>query len=205
MNRKELRIIFKNFFYGILTAAIVAGCWLSCYAQVKAGLDVTESLVEWVQEALLLLTAGTFYLMARRDRSERGGLVLMGSLFAAMLIRENDRLLNVGEMPVWEALLAVSLLVLALWERGRGPEILKGLAAFCRSGASPVMITGLALLLVGSRLFGSHLIWQYVVSDDNTHYAVRRLTEESLELVSYCVCWIGARIYSRERRGLNAV
>ena len=78
MNRKELRIIFKNFFYGILTAAIVAGCWLSCYAQVKAGLDVTESLVEWVQEALLILTAGTFYLMARRDRSERGGLVLMG-------------------------------------------------------------------------------------------------------------------------------
>ncbi|MDD7022634.1 MAG: hypothetical protein PUI29_08695 [Aeromonadales bacterium] len=102
-----------------------------------------------------------------------------GSLFVAMLIRENDRLLNSGGVPGWECALLAYLAVLALWERLHRGEILPGFYAFANSPACPVMAVGLALLLVYSRLFGSHLIWQYLVLEDDTHFAVRRMVEES--------------------------
>lgn len=69
--------------------------------------------------------------------------------------------------------------MLALWERRHRGEILPGFYAFAKSPACQVMAVGLALLLVYSRLFGLHLIWQYLVLDGDTHFAVRRMVEES--------------------------
>lgn len=185
---------------GVIAAAAFGLAWLASYLQARWSLGYTESLVEWGQVLALAATAATFFWMGRAHEGERGGLVLMGSLFVAMLIRENDRLLNSGGIPGWECALLAYLAVLALWERRHRSGILPGLYAFAKSPACPVMVVGLALLLVYSRLFGSHLIWQYLVLDDDTHFAVRRMVEESEELVAYLVMLMASRIYFFSRR-----
>ncbi|MGN0908771.1 MAG: hypothetical protein ACI4NA_04050 [Succinivibrio sp.] len=192
--------IVRNFLYGILTAAVLGAAWLASYLQARLGMDCTESLVEWVQLPALAGTAATFFWMARTRQAEKGGLVLMGSLFVAMFTRENDHLLNVDGFPGWECALSAYLAWLFFWERRHRSGIVPGLCAFARSSACPVMAVGLALLLVYSRLFGSHLIWQYLVWDDDTHFAVRRMVEESIELVAYLVMLIASRIYFQSRR-----
>jgi hypothetical protein len=200
MSGSEMKCIVKPVLGGLAASSILGIVWLASYLQARFGLGFTESLIEWVQLAALAATAGTFFWMARKLAAERGGLVLMGSLFMAMLIRENDRILNIGGLPGWECALIAYLAVLAYWERRHAGEILPALGAFARSQACPLMVVELALLLVYSRLFGSHLIWQYLVWDDDLHFIVRRMVEESEELTAYSVMFIASRIYLSNRK-----
>ena len=77
---------------GVIAAAAFGMAWLASCLQARWSLGYTESLVEWVQVLALAATAATFFWMGRAHEGKRGELVLMGSLFVAMLIRENDRL-----------------------------------------------------------------------------------------------------------------
>ena len=196
----RVQCIAKAFLGGLAAAAAFGLAWLASYLQARWSLGFTESLVEWMQVLVLAATAATFFWMGRSHEGEKGGLALMGSLFVAMLVRENDHLLNIGGIPGWECVLVAYLAALALFERRHRNEILPGLYAFAKSPACPVMVVGLALLLVYSRLFGSHLIWQYLVMDGDTHFAVRRMVEESEELVAYLVMLLASRIYFFSRR-----
>lgn len=157
------------------------------------------SVTELSQEALILLSASMFALAARLQPGARAWLVLVSGLFACMFIREIDMWLDRIAHGFWVyPALAIALAAVAYAMRHRD-TLGSGLAAYTATRAHAYVLTGLLVVVLFSRLFGSGSFWAGVMGDDFRH-AYKTFIQEGIELLGYFLIAFGSVSYCRSAK-----
>lgn len=158
-----------------------------------------EGPTELVQTLLLLACTGVFFLEARRNETMRGAMLLAGGFFGCMLIREQDYYLDMISHGCWKWP-AVALALFCTAAAARTPRAtLAGLAALVKKRAFPMLLTGVVIVLVYSRLFGMGSLWNALLPDVDGR-AAKNAIEESSELLGYLLIFASALQMRSEKR-----
>lgn len=197
LGRECAAFLFATLFLVIMMSAI--------YIDVNWMNDAMHetSLTETLQEVMLASVAALFFCSARHRAAQRGALILIGGFYSCMLIRELDFVFDLVAHGswVWFALAtAAASLALAL----RAPRgTLDGLVAFVTHRSWLMTASGLLIVLVFSRLFGMHQLWQHLMLDGYNR-VVKNMAEEGTELLGYSLCWLASLRYLWQTRPARA-
>ena len=144
------------------------------------------SVTEMLQQLLLIVTSGTFAYLAIKKSEVKHAALLISAFFAVMFIRELDHWFDMIAHGAWAypaIIIAVSAIFYAV---KNGKRSLDQLACILASPHMSLLVTGLMLLLVFSRLFGMGSFWHNVMGDDYVR-VVKNIAEEGTELLAYCL------------------
>lgn len=145
------------------------------------------SFTEVAQELILAVIALSFFIAAGRYGHYRPALLLVGGFFACMLIREMDFLFDDIRHGAW-VWFALALTVICLTYAALHPvRTLSGLVHLLQHPSWNMMAAGLLTILVFSRLFGMHQLWQHLMMDGYNR-TVKNMAEEGSELLGYSFC-----------------
>lgn len=156
------------------------------------------SLVELSQEGFLLASALAFVRLARRRADERRFALLAAALFGCMFLREMDELLDLVVHGFWKypaAALAASAIVYGLRDL---PASIGGLVRLLGARAGTVMLVGLVVLLVYSRLLGMGPLWNGLLGEQYLR-VFKNAIEETTELLGYTFILAASLGYAAQR------
>ncbi|WP_416414218.1 hypothetical protein [Pantoea sp. App145] len=199
--REQILYIFHEVVFFLISAVFITAMMFSVYIDVNWMHNALHenSLSEVLQEVILALITGMFFVTSINRIEIRSGLILIGGFYACMLIRELDFLFDYIKHGcwVWFALFTSAVcIVLAL----RSPQsIMRGLAKFISHRTWLMSATGLLIVLVFSRLFGMHQLWQNLMLDGYNR-VVKNMAEESSELLGYSFCFLASARYLWQTR-----
>lgn len=161
------------------------------------------SFTETAQELILAGIALSFFIAAGRHANFRPALLLVGGFFICMLIRELDFLFDVIRHGAWLwVALAVTVICLT-YAALRPARTLAGLAHLLQHPSWNMMAAGLLTILVFSRLFGMHQLWQHLMMDGYNR-TVKNMVEEGCELLGYSFCLFASARYLWELKAIRA-
>lgn len=150
-----------------------------------------ESLTELLHNTGAFIAMLCFYRGARTHPDKRAFLVMGGTLFAMISIREFDFLFDHIVHGFW---LYPALTVLAIGSlialRNRGTFVSPMLHYLTGREATFVYL-GFALLIIFTRLFGTGDLWEGVMKD-SYNPGVKAAVQEGLELLSYMLIAYGS-------------
>lgn len=178
--RNDLTIIGREIAVFLMAALVLALTIVPVYIDVAWMNDALHetSFTETTQEIMLAMIAALFFIAARRRPAQRGALTLVAGFYSCMLIRELDFVFDVIQHGswVWFALaVTAGSLAVAL----RTPKkTLHALANLLLHRSWPVMASGFLVVLVFSRLFGIHALWQHLMLGDYNR-VVKNMAEEA--------------------------
>ena len=179
MTRIALRAVFYIIF-AILLAELMR--WELRLAH--TGLQYSEyGYVQWGQSLFLL--AGTVLLFMKAYRSDgwRQLAVCMALFFSMLFIRENDQILElVLPHGSWKYIVAVPLLVAAVYYWRHRRVVHEQLIDYARTASFGILLSGLVVLAF-SRLFGRSSYWKQVMGDDYIR-VVKNAAEEGVEFLA---------------------
>ncbi|WP_345332199.1 hypothetical protein [Ferrimonas pelagia] len=154
-----------------------------------------DSLVEYMQELILAVTVAMFLLLVAKRPAQRGAAVLVGGFFAVLLIREMDSVFDQIVHGFWKYP-AVLLAATAIGYAYRHPQTTgMPLVAYSRHSSFGLMIAGMAILMVFSRLFGMGILWNTLMGEQYVR-GVKNLAEEGTELLAYCLIFCSSAWYT---------
>jgi hypothetical protein len=118
--------------------------------------------------------------------------ILLTGLAVALLVREQNNVLKdrVGH-GVWQAIVAVVAAVacaVAWPTRARLPGAILDLL---RRPAGGLLTAAVAVFAYG-QLFDEAVLWRFLLGQEEVPFAVRRVTEEGVELAGYVLAWAAA-------------
>lgn len=199
--RNDLTIIGREMTVFILAALFLALMILPIYIDVAWMNDALHetSFTETTQEIMLAVIAALFFIAAQRRPAQRGALTLVAGFYSCMLVRELDFVFDAIQHGswIWFALaVTAGCLAVAL----RTPKkTLHALARLLQHRSWPVMASGFLVVLVFSRLFGIHALWQHLMLGDYNR-VVKNMAEEGTELLGYGLCWLASVRYLWQTR-----
>lgn len=192
----EIRNILNGFAQFVFLAFLVTLPIITLsidFIYLKQGLS-ENSMTEYLQEILLLLTTLSFAYTAYKDPSTRHFCVLLTGFFACMFIRELDGLFDLIFHGFWvipATLVALFSIIFALRNK---QQALSTFSCFVQSRHFITLNLGMALLLVFSRLFGIGELWEGILGS-NYDRIVKRVAEEGLEVLGYTIIFYSAMGY----------
>lgn len=154
---------------------------------------------ELIQTIVLAISTTVFFLEAHRCPDMRGGFVLVAGFIGCMLIREQDYFLDSISHGCWKwpaLVLAVSCLTYAATTLR---TTLAGLARLTRWQYFSVLIIGLTIVLLHSRLFGMGFLWRKLLPG-NEWRMIKTAIEESNELLGYLLILFSALLLRFRRK-----
>lgn len=190
--KSEIRTILLGIGQFLFCALLSASAYGLYVLNLRVSVPV-ESLIELGQEALLLSAAIFTLRTASLEKALSGGLWLIGGFLVALFIRSS----TVGSAT--PGLLRARLaLRCRLGREGRGARHRhSGACPLHRPPRLPIMCTGVAILLVYSRLYGMQTLWlAYAGEACSGLYSVKTLSEESTELLAYMMIFTSAAFYA---------
>ncbi|TKF03380.1 hypothetical protein [Vibrio kanaloae] len=144
------------------------------------------SVTEMLQQLLLIIASGSFAYLARKKTEVKHAALLISAFFSVMFIREMDfwfdKIVH-GAWVVPALLVAGSAIFYAI---KNGKRTIDQLALILASPHMNLLVTGVMLLLVFSRLFGMGSFWHNVMGDNYVR-VVKNIAEEGTELLAYCL------------------
>lgn len=142
------------------------------------------SVTEMLQQILLIIASGSFAYLAREKREVKHAALLISAFFGVMFIREMDFWFDKIAHGAWivPALLVAGSAVFYAIKNGK--RTIDQLALILASPHMNLLVTGVMLLLVFSRLFGMGSFWHNVMGDDYVR-VVKNIAEEGTELLAY--------------------
>ncbi|CAA9275580.1 MAG: hypothetical protein AVDCRST_MAG95-3002 [uncultured Adhaeribacter sp.] len=155
-----------------------------------------QSFTEYAQEISLLLAILFFYGSARLFPKQAVVAYLVGGFLGMAFIREFDSWLdsNVAD-GAWQ-ILAYSLAGLTAYLAYKQRAYLwLRLASFIQTRAFGVIITGMLIVFIYSRLYSDKQIWMSAMGEENYMYVVTRASEEAIELLGYALILLGSADY----------
>ncbi|MDJ0522654.1 MAG: hypothetical protein QNJ90_11355 [Planctomycetota bacterium] len=140
--------------------------------------------VEQVQIGMLVLMFGLLIETARSRPSTRPLSVLLAGLAVAAIAREHNNWFkdNIGS-GVWQAVVAVVLVLTALTARRLGGDTRTALAHLTASPAFGWLASGAVVFLFG-QVLDERPIWALLVGEP-VPYSAQRMAEESMETAAY--------------------
>ena len=160
---------------------------------------------ELLQSCSLLISSVLFFLEAGRRPDMRSALVLTGGLIACMLIREQDYFLDMITHGLWKwpAFLVAFLCIGFACVRLR--STIRDLANLVRWRYIHILMIGLVIVLVYSRLLGMGVLWRQIISSEEDWWIAKTSIEESSELLGYFLIMLSAFLMRFECRGERPV
>ena len=162
-----------------------------------------QSMTEYAQELLLLLTILVFLLCYKFFPDQEVITYLVGGFLGMAFIREYDAFLDSNVADGFWPVLAYSLAAICAYliykQRNQFWDQLEG---FIQNRAFGIFITGLMIVFIFSRLYGYNLMWETVMGE-NYMYVVTRASEEAIELLGYTLIFLGATEYFFSLRNLH--
>lgn len=187
-SKRSFITAFK-FTFGVLFIALTAN--LTLHLDVHFGIIRSEmSFTENTQLLFIFLTILSFFRLGREHPELRRAVSLIVGFFIVVFIRECDGYLDEIHHGCWIVpALAVTAGAVACAMRD-WRSCIRELAEIL---ASPglLVVSGVVLLLVYSRLFGMGVFWQSVMTD-NYLREVKVIAEEGTELLAYGLIWLSA-------------
>jgi len=152
------------------------------------------SLTELLQEGLLLLSALVFWRAAWNRPRSRACLVLMAGFLTTMLIREADVFLDKISKGFWVyPAVIVAVVAIAYAVRNR-VTLITPLARYSSERFFTIIMIGLLIVIVFSRLFGSSFLWE-VVMGEIYHPDYKTVVQEGIELMGYGLIFYGSLFF----------
>lgn len=144
------------------------------------------SVTEMLQQLLLIIASGSFAYLARKKTEVKHAALLISAFFGVMFIREMDFWFDKIVHGAWvvPALLVSGSAIFYAIKNGK--RTIDQLALILASPHMNLLVTGVMLLLVFSRLFGMGSFWHNVMGDDYVR-VVKNIAEEGTELLAYCL------------------
>jgi len=150
------------------------------------------SVIEILQNILLLVCAAIFGWIALRDRLRRPMALGFVALFSLMLLREIHFFLDYYlVLNLWRVLAATIVSVAIVYLGRNRHRVVQGWRRSWPSTGLAIIMAGLILLLPYAQLMGFEQLWSNLMDDSNRRI-VRLITQEFLELGAYIVITIGA-------------
>lgn len=151
-----------------------------------------HSLTEVLQQFAILVSACLFYWDGYSCPRSRGFLVLIGSFFFCMFIREGDIYFDKIAHGFWVYPAATVALISIAYAFKNSRHMPEAIHNYLHSRAYYFILVGLIIILAFSRVFGSgHLLWEEIMG---SHYdAIYKATiQEGLELFGYMFVLYGS-------------
>ncbi|MFG1174647.1 hypothetical protein AAFN90_13850 [Erwiniaceae bacterium CAU 1747] len=179
-NKTAVFLIFAAFLSAMMGLVFIDVVWLSD--------EIHEaSLTEIAQELILAVIIFMFIRHARKPVEQRPIRILVAGFFGCMLVRELDFLFDKLGHGSW-FWFALALTIISVVSALRHPRfVVSGLADFMRHPSWGMMMAGMLTILVFSRLFGMHELWQHLMPE-YYHRTVKNMAEEGSELLGYTLC-----------------
>lgn len=199
--RENITLISRELAVFLISGIVLAFCMAMVWIDVNWMHDAVHetSFTEGTQEGMLALIAALFFLAAAQRPQQRSALILVGGFYSCMLIRELDFLFDLVQHGAWVWFaLATTAACFALALR-EPRQILPGLAALLQHRSWQMMAAGLLAVLVFSRLFGMHALWQHLMLEGYNR-VVKNMAEEGSELFGYSLCLVASLRYVWQTR-----
>ena len=191
MNQSVTLLFVRIFIYMLVMGAMAHLVMMEGYRD-QTGAEYSEqSLVEWLESISALLASVCFLCAAVIYRPLRAACVMLAALTAMMFIREADFFLDAVFDGAWQALVTVVLLATGLYLWRQTLPIRDSILAYAREPSSGVMLAGILVTIVYSRLFGRGSFWEALMGDGYQR-AVKNAVEEGTELAGYALMFIAA-------------
>ncbi|UQY44155.1 hypothetical protein M1E08_20945 [Erwinia sp. PK3-005] len=198
---KIITVKFAGFFGCAIFLALMMGLVFIDVNWMNDALHET-SFTEIFQEIELGAIALMFFSQAYQQGNLRYSLLLIGGFFTCMLIREMDFLFDSLYHGAW-VWFALAVAFLCLWPAVLHlPATLSGLVNFLRHPSWNMMAAGLLTVLIFSRLFGMHELWETLMLDGYNR-TVKNMAEEGTELLGYSFCQLASLRYLWDVRRLK--
>lgn len=156
-----------------------------------------ESFTEYAQTVCILITLILFLVLAVKRPDLRQAAVLISGFFSVIMIRELDGVFDAVYHGFWLVPALLVTLLSLLYALKDGGSLVRQMANILRAPSMKILICGLMILMVYSRLFGMGSFWNEVMS---AHYVreVKIIAEEGTELLAYCLITFGAFLVRKE-------
>lgn len=188
ISQSTSQVIFKRCQTALIVLAIgiIVNLALRIDFVLLGGSISETSVTEMLEQFLLLVASGAFAYLAKQRNEIKHAAVLISAFFAVLFIRELDFWFDQISHGSWvypAILVAGSAIFYAI---KNGKRSLDQLAYILASPHMNLLITGLMLLLVFSRLFGMGSFWHNVMGEFYIR-EVKNIAEEGTELLAYCL------------------
>ena len=194
----DLKTVIRKLYVFLLSSLYTAVCLLSMLyitsIDIKRFGYISEnSLTEYVQESLLLLSALIFTYKIYKNKMQ--GLWLVSGLLFCMLIREWDGVFDNVFHGAWK-FIAIPLALFCIWLALRNgvEQTAKEIALFMNTKTYWLLCLGLIIVLVVSRIIGMRCVVQ-LLSGAHFHESIKGLLEEGFELLGYMTIFTSAIYY----------
>ena len=195
---------FIKFFVLVLMALLSLSIVYSVtyYDISRTGVISDSSLTEALQESLLFISICIYAYIVKRYHAR--GVILVAGFFTCMLIREwdvvFDDLLFHGAWKYLAVPAAVLSCYLAL--RSGKDKVIADLACFMQKKAYNVLLLGMTVVLVISRILGMRVLLK-LFSSISFNQGLKNFIEEGSELFGYLIIFYATLMFLWEYRQLN--
>lgn len=195
---------FIKFFVLVLMALLSLSIVYSVtyYDISRTGVISDSSLTEALQESLLFISICIYAYIVKRYHAR--GVILVAGFLTCMLIREwdvvFDDLLFHGAWKYLAVPAAVLSCYLAL--RSGKDKVMADLACFMQKKAYNVLLLGMTVVLVISRILGMRILLK-LFSSISFNQGLKNFIEEGSELFGYLIIFYATLMFLWEYRQLN--
>ena len=182
--RALLGLAGRGFVYAVLLGAIAYGLLWGAVVYDDAFYSETGP-VEVLETVFALITALVFLMAGRVDKNKAPCVIILSTLLFCAVIRESDYFLDVLVCRhAWKMLVTIVLVFLAVYAWRNLKLIGASLLSFINEPSFGILLSGLLVLIVFSRLFGYGPFWKAIM-DDSSYRTVKTIVEEGVELMGY--------------------
>ncbi len=184
----------------VLYSALLVGILLITYLDARQSELISrfseQSYTEYAQEFSLLMAIVLFYLCVRLFPEKTVVAYLLGGFLGMAFIREYDAFLDNNVFDGAWQVLAYSLAgITAYFVYQQRAYFWQQLNSFIKTRAFGVIITGMLIVFIYSRLYSHKQIWMSAMGEENYMYVVTRASEEAIELLGYTLIMLGSIDY----------
>ncbi len=187
----------KTIYRHILNALIIVAIGILVNLSIRIDYNIFHeaigeaSVTETLQLIMLAGSAWCFFSLGRKKPQVRHAAYLIASFFVVMMIREMDAWFDMIAHGSWVYPALLVTFVACRYAYKGGKNTVNQMAQILKSRHMNLLVGGVMLLLVFSRLYGMGSFWQSVMSE---HYIrdVKNISEETMELLCYCLIALGS-------------
>lgn len=196
------RLALRIFLYAVLTGAIA--WWMLRGAVIYDDVFFDEvGPVEILQTVFIIISVIFFLIAGRIDKRREHCSVVLALLFFCMFVRESDYFLDLMiARHAWKVIVAMLVVFLADYVIRFLPQVVCSLENFVAEPAFGVLVSGLIVVIVFSRLFGYGSFWKAIM-DNASYRTVKTIVEEGTEVMGYFLILVSSCEYLNKAKVLS--
>lgn len=185
-------LLGRALLYVFFIVAIAQLIGIEGYAQLAESTYNEVSLTEKMQDLLGFLSCVLFLVAARMSQELRPIAGMLAALTGMMFIRESDSFLDHNVFDgAWQVLVSIVLITTAVFLKKQSQPIKHSILEYARLPSAGVLLSGILVTFIFSRLFGRRSFWEAVMGENYVR-VVKNIVEEGTELMGYALILIAA-------------